>query len=75
MQTVEVERNVSAEALLHCDVMESSTNRWHKEGIWLGSTMFSSSEHMNVFAMSGPRGEAIATPSTSSYNLQSILKS
>jgi len=30
-------------------------------------TSFSSTEHMNAFAMSGPNGDPIATPSTCSY--------
>jgi hypothetical protein len=44
--------------MLLCDLMESSTNRWYKEGIRLRSTSFSSIEHMNTFAMSGPSDKA-----------------
>ena len=77
MQTVQGGKECfcGSNVILRCDGIINKPVVQYKEGIKLHSTSFSSIEHTNAFAMSGPIGEPIATPSACSYNLPSIWNS
>ena len=63
-----VVRKIVAASVFGILARVSSTYHLYKWGIRSSRVSFSSSWHMKTFAIRGPKGEPIATPSVCSYN-------